>query len=89
LTIQREGPSEPLPSPSRSPSVEEETKQVAKYPSLSEGEAILIHPNMRRIPKPSILGRPEKGVSRRSGIEGRGSLEWPCGASGGEEILRP
>ena len=52
LTIQREGPSEPLPSPSRSPSGEEETKQVAKYPSLSEGEVILIHPKYAENPKP-------------------------------------
>jgi protein TonB len=52
LTIQREGPSEPLPSPSRSPSAEEETKQVAKYPSLSEGEVILIHPKYAENPKP-------------------------------------
>ena len=52
LTIQRDGPSEPLPSPSRSPSAEEETKQVAKYPSLSEGEVILIHPKYAENPKP-------------------------------------
>jgi protein TonB len=52
LTIQREGPSEPLPSPSRSPSAEEETKQVAKYPSLSEGEVILIHPKYAENPEP-------------------------------------
>jgi protein TonB len=52
LTIQREGPSEPFPSPSRSPSSEEETKQVAKYPSLSEGEVILIHPKYAENPKP-------------------------------------
>ena len=52
LTIQREDSSEPLPSPSRSPSVEEETKQVAKYPSLSEGEVILIHPKYAENPKP-------------------------------------
>jgi len=52
LTIQRESPSEPLPSPSRSPSAEEETKQVAKYPSLSEGEVILIHPKYAENPKP-------------------------------------
>ena len=54
LTIQREGPSasEPLPSPSRSPSAEEETKQVAKVPSLSEGEVILIHPKYAENPKP-------------------------------------
>jgi protein TonB len=52
LTIQREGPSEPLLSPSRSPSAEEETKQVAKYPSLSEGEVILIHPKYAENPKP-------------------------------------
>ena len=54
LTIQREGPSEPLPlpSPSRSPSAEEGTKQVAKYPSLSEGEVIFIHPKYAENPKP-------------------------------------
>jgi len=52
LTIQREGPPEPLPSPSRSPSAEEETTQVAKYPSLSEGEAILVHPKYAENPKP-------------------------------------
>jgi protein TonB len=52
LTIQREGPSEPLPSPPQSPSVEEETKQMAKYPSLSEGEIILIHPKYAENPKP-------------------------------------
>lgn len=52
LTIHREGPSEPLPSPSRSPSEEEETKQVAKHPSLSEGEVILIHPKYAENPKP-------------------------------------
>jgi len=52
LTIQREGPSEPVPSPSRSPSAEEGTKQVAKYPSLSEGEVILIHPKYAENPKP-------------------------------------
>jgi len=46
LTIQREGPSEPLPS------AEEETKQVAKYTSLSEGEVILIHPKYAENPKP-------------------------------------
>ena len=52
LTIQREGPSEPLPSVPRSPSVEEETKQVAEYPSLSEGEVIPIHPKYAENPKP-------------------------------------
>src|SRR4030043_2046371 len=52
LTIQRERPSEPLPSSSRSPSAEEETKQVAKYPSLSEGEVILIHPKYAENPEP-------------------------------------
>ena len=52
LTIQREGPSEPLPSPSRSPSAEEETRQVAKVPSLSEGEVILIHPKYAENPNP-------------------------------------
>jgi protein TonB len=52
LTIQRERPSEPLLSPSRSPSAEEETKQVTKYPSLSEGEVILIHPKYAENPKP-------------------------------------
>jgi TonB family protein len=52
LTIQREGPSDPLPSPSRSPSAEEETKQVAKYPSLSEGEVVLIHPKYAENPEP-------------------------------------
>jgi len=52
LTIQSGGPSEPLPSPSRSPSAEEETKQVAKVPSLSEGEVILIHPKYAENPKP-------------------------------------
>jgi protein TonB len=52
-TIQREGPAEPSPpSPSRSPSAQEETKQVAKYPSLSEGEIILIHPKYAENPKP-------------------------------------
>ena len=52
LTIQKEGPSEPLPSLSRSPTAEEETKQMAKYPSLSEGEVILIHPKYAENPKP-------------------------------------
>ena len=52
LTIPKEVPPEPLPSPSRSPSVEEETTQVAKYPSLSEGEAIFIHPKYAENPKP-------------------------------------
>jgi protein TonB len=52
LTIQREAPSEPLPSPSRSPSAGDETKQVAKYPSLSEGEVILIQPKYAENPKP-------------------------------------
>ncbi len=52
LTIQREGPSEPLPSPSRSPSAEEETKQVAEYPPLSEGEVVLIRPKYAENPKP-------------------------------------
>jgi len=52
LIIQREDSSEPLPSPSRSPSAEEETKQEAKYPSLSEGEVILIHPKYAENPKP-------------------------------------
>jgi len=52
LTIQREGPSEPLPSLPRSPSVEEETKQVVEYPSLSEGEVILIHPKYAENPRP-------------------------------------
>jgi protein TonB len=51
--IQREGPAESLlPSPSRSPSAEEETKQVAKYPSLSEGEITLMHPKYAENPKP-------------------------------------
>lgn len=52
LTIQREGSPEPLPSPSQSPSAEEETKQVAKTPSLSEGEVILIHPKYAENPEP-------------------------------------
>jgi protein TonB len=52
LTIQKEGPSEPVPSPSRDPSAEEETKQVAKYPSLAEGEVTLIHPKYADNPKP-------------------------------------
>jgi protein TonB len=52
MTIQRESPSESFPSPSRSPSAEEETKQVAKYPSLSEGEVILIHPRYAENPEP-------------------------------------
>jgi len=52
LTLQMESPPEPLPPSSRSPSVEEETKQVAKYPSLSEGEVALIHPKYAENPKP-------------------------------------
>ena len=52
LTIQREGPPDPLPSPSRSPSAEEETKQASNYPSLSEGEVILIHPRYADNPEP-------------------------------------
>jgi TonB family protein len=52
LTIQRKGPSELLPSPPRSPSAEEETKQEARSPSLSEGEVILIHPKYAENPKP-------------------------------------
>jgi protein TonB len=52
LTVHREDPSEPLPSPSRSPSEKEEAKQVAKHPSLSEGEVILIHPKYAENPKP-------------------------------------
>ena len=52
LTVQREDSSEPLPSPSREPSAEQETKQVAKYSSLSEGEVTLIHPKYAENPKP-------------------------------------
>jgi protein TonB len=52
LTTQRESPSEPVLSPFQSPSPEEETKQVAKYPSLSEGEVVLIHPKYAENPKP-------------------------------------
>jgi protein TonB len=66
LTIQREGPSEPLPSPSRSLSAEEETKQVAKYPSLSEGEVILIHPKYAENPKPLY---PRE--ARKRGVQGK------------------
>jgi len=65
LTIQREGPSEPLPSLPRSPSVEEETKQVAGYPSLSEGEVILIHPKYAENPKPLY---PRE--ARKKGVQG-------------------
>jgi protein TonB len=54
LTTQTEAPSQPArpPSPARSPSDEEETKQVARYPSLSEGEVILIHPRYAENPEP-------------------------------------
>jgi protein TonB len=65
LTIRREDLSEPLPSPSRSPSAEEETKQVAKYPSLSEGEVILIHPRYAENPKP-----PYPREARKMGFQG-------------------
>jgi protein TonB len=65
LTIRREDLSEPLPSPSRSPSAEEETKQVAKYPSLSEGEVVLIHPRYAENPKP-----PYPREARKMGFQG-------------------
>jgi len=65
LTIQREGPPEPLPSPSRSPSAEEERKQVAKPPSLSEVEVILVHPKYAENPKPLYPGE-----ARKKGFQG-------------------
>ena len=65
LTIQREGPSEPLPSVPRSPSVVEETKQVAEYPSLSEGEVVPIHPKYAENPKPLY---PRE--ARKKGVQG-------------------
>ena len=67
MTIQTEAPSEPLPppSPSRSPSDEGETKEVAKYPSLSEREVILIHPRYAENPEP-IYPR----EARKKGFQG-------------------
>jgi protein TonB len=65
LTIQREGPSDSLPSPPQSPSAEEETKQVAKYPSLSEGEVVLIHPKYAHNPEPLYPWE-----ARKKGFEG-------------------
>lgn len=52
LTPQKEGPSKTLPYPSQSPPAEEETRPLAKYPSLSEGEVIFIHPKYAENPKP-------------------------------------
>ena len=77
LTIQRESPSEPLPSPSRSPSAEEETRQVAKYPSLSEGEVILIHPKYAEHPKPLY---PRE--ARKKGFQGEVVLKVEVLANG-------
>ncbi len=65
FTVQREGPSESLPSPSPSPSAEEETKQVAKYPSLSEGEVISIRPKYAENPKPLYPWK-----ARKKGFQG-------------------
>jgi protein TonB len=77
LTIQREGPSEPLPSPSRSPSAQEETKQVAKHPSLSEGEVILIYPKYAENPKPLY---PQE--ARKKGFQGEVVLKVEVLSSG-------
>jgi protein TonB len=86
LTIQREGPPEPLPSPSRSPSVEEEAKQVAKYPSLSEGEVILIHPKYAENPRPRY---PRE--ARKKGFQGEVVLKvevLPSGLVGQVEVKK-
>jgi protein TonB len=77
LTIQREGPSEPLPSPPRGPSVEEESKQAAKYPSLSEGEVTLIHPKYAENPKPLY---PRE--ARKKGVQGEVVLKVEVLSSG-------
>ena len=77
LTIQREGLSEPLPSPFRRPSAEEETKQVAKHPSLSEGEVILIYPKYAENPKPLY---PQE--ARKKGVQGEVVLKVEVLSSG-------
>lgn len=59
FTIQREGPSDALPS------AEQETTEVARYPSPSEGEVILIHPRYAVNPKPFY---PRE--ARRKGFQG-------------------
>jgi protein TonB len=81
-TIQREtlpgpSPSDPLPSASPSPSVEEETKHVAKYPSLSEGEVALIHPKYAENPKPLY---PQE--ARKKGFQGEVVLKVEVLSSG-------
>jgi len=65
FTLQQEGPSEPLPSPPRSHSGQEEMKLAAKSPSFSEGEVILIHPKYAENPKPLY---PRE--ARNKGIQG-------------------
>jgi protein TonB len=77
LTLQMKSPPEPLPPASRSPSVEEETKQVAKYPSLAEGEVALIHPKYAENPKP--LYPPE---ARIKGFQGEVVLKVEVLSSG-------
>jgi periplasmic protein TonB len=52
LTVQREGPTDALPSASPGPAAEQETTEVARYPSPSEEEVILVHPRYAVNPKP-------------------------------------
>jgi len=77
LTIQREAPSEPPPSPSRSPSAQEETRPLAHYPSLPEGEVIFIHPKYAENPKPLY---PQE--ARRKGWQGEVILRVEVLSSG-------
>ncbi|MGQ9645740.1 MAG: energy transducer TonB [Thermodesulfobacteriota bacterium] len=65
LTIQRESPSEPSPSPSQSPPAREEPRLLAKHAPPSEGEVSFVHPMYAQNPRP-VYPR----EARRKGFQG-------------------
>jgi protein TonB len=86
LTVHRESPPDPLPPPSRPSSEEEETKQMATHPSLSDGEVIFIHPKYAENPKPLY---PRE--ARRKGFQGEVVLKvevLPSGLVGQVEVKK-